>query len=520
MADLRTAEFPESHLPPPEATRVGPAPADALVEVSLYLKPHGGDAQAIAGAEDSRAVMAGHREKQHEDDIRHIRRFAAHHGLTVITAEPARRLVKLEGTVAQCEAAFGTTLALYRQGALQFRGRSGALHLPVDLLPIVQAVLGLDDRPAAFARALDLAGTPAMASFRPNQVGGFYDFPTGVSGIGQCIAIIELGGGYLDSDNKAAFAAMGLPMPEIVAVPIDGAGNTPGQSVAADQEVALDLQVAGGIAPGARLAVYFAPASYMGFVDAVGAAIHDTVNRPTVISISWGTNETAWSVAARQAMDTAFQDAATLGLTVFTSAGDHLATNGNPDGHLHVQYPASSPWAIACGGTEIATDGRSILGETVWSDIGDGEGTGGGVSTLYPVPGFQATAGVPPHPETNQPGRGVPDVAGNAAEASGYRIVVNGAAKTIGGTSAVAPLWAGLTALINEQAATPLGFFLPTLYAEPGLLRPITEGDNKPKGTDKGYAAGPGWNPCTGLGVPRGQALFERFTKVSTVSPT
>jgi kumamolisin len=297
---------------------------------------------------------------------------------------------------------------------------------------------------------------------------------------------------------------MGLAVPTIVAVPVDGGSNSPGQSAVADEEVALDLQVAGGTAPGARLALYFAPASFAGFVDAVTTAIHDGGNKPTVLSISWGVDETAWSAAARQAMDAAFADAATLGLSVFVAAGDHLATNGNADGGLHVQYPASSPWAIGCGGTLVATAGGRITSETVWSDTGNGQGTGGGLSVLYPVPDFQKAANA-------GSGRGVPDVAGDAAQPSGYVIEVGGVAKTIGGTSAVAPLWAGLAALINERAPKPLGFFLPTLYAEPALLRPITEGDNRPKGTTVGYQAGPGWNACTGLGVPRGQALFARF---------
>ena len=510
MADARTADFPDSHLAPPEnATLLGDAPADAILEISLYLKPHPGDIQAIAGTDDPRAALAARRSVGHRDDIHLVRRFAAEQGLTVIAVEPARRLVKLSGPLAACEAAFGTRLALYRQGNRQFRARTGSLRLPVDLLPVVEAVLGLDDRPAAFAKAVPMTDAPVPAGYRPDQIAAFYDFPTGVTGAGQCIAIIELGGGYLDGDNQAAFAAMGLAVPPIVAVSVDGAANAPGHSAAADEEVALDLQVAGGVAPGAKLAVYFAPASFAGFVDAVSAAIHDSTNKPGVISINWGVDEGGWSVAARQAMDSALQDAATLHLSAFVAAGDNLATNGNKDGALHVQYPASSPWAIGCGGTTIETDGRAILSETVWSDTGNGEGTGGGISTLYPVPDFQKTA----NPGS---GRGVPDVAGNAAQPSGYAIILGGVAKVIGGTSAVAPLWAGLTALINEHAAAPIGFFLPTLYAEPALLRPITEGDNKPKGTDTGYVAGPGWNACTGLGVPRGQALFERFTRAGT----
>jgi kumamolisin len=170
-----------------------------------------------------------------------------------------------------------------------------------------------------------------------------------------------------------------------------------------------------------------------------------------------------------------------------------------------VQYPASSPWVIGCGGTLVTTDANTIVSEVVWSDTGNGEGTGGGVSTLYPVPDFQKAA-------NSAAGRGVPDVAGNAAQPSGYLTVINGISKVIGGTSAVAPLWAGLAARINEKATLPIGFFLADLYAEPNLLRPITEGDNRPKGTTVGYSAGPGWNACTGLGVPKGLALFKKFT--------
>ena len=496
--------FPDSQIAPPtDAVRIGAAAPDTMIEVSVYVKSRGGEADALAGAMEPRAALAAHRALAHRDDFERIGRFAAAYGLNVGTIEPARRLIKLKGPVAALQAAFGTRLDLYQQGDREFRARSGMLYLPADLLPIVEAVLGLDNRPAAFAKALPMTAPPETG-YRPNQVGALYDFPTGVSGAGQCIAIIELGGGYRDSDNQAAFAAMGLGVPTIVAIPVDGAANSPGQSNAADEEVALDIQVAGGVAPGAKLAVYFAPASFSGFVDAISAAVHDTAQEVTVISISWGVNETAWSAAARQAMDAAFQDAATLRISVFVAAGDNLATNGAGDGALHVQYPASSPWAIGCGGTLITTAEDAITAEVVWGDTGNGEGTGGGISTLYPVPDFQQAA----NPGT---GRGVPDVAGNAAQPSGYAAVVNGAAKVIGGTSAVAPLWAGLAALINEKADLPIGFFLADLYAAPELLRPITEGDNKPKGTTIGYSAGPGWNACTGLGVPQGMALFGKF---------
>jgi len=142
-------------------------------------------------------------------------------------------------------------------------------------------------------------------------------------------------------------------------------------------------------------------------------------------------------------------------------------------------------------------------------------GGGGGISDLFPVPTFQQNASLPPSVNDGQTRRGVPDVAGDAAPGTGYRVVVSGQTQVFGGTSAVAPLWAGLTALINEGAATPIGFFLPFLYANSTLLRQITQGDNNPSGSDVGYSAGPGWNACTGLGVPNGASLFVALTKQS-----
>jgi len=233
-----------------------------------------------------------------------------------------------------------------------------------------------------------------------------------------------------------------------------------------------------------------------------------------VISISWGSTETNFSPQFRSQMDTAFQDAISLKTSVFVASGDHLGTNGDSDGRVHVQYPASSPYAIGCGGTFIATSGNVIVGETVWNDgsppAGQAPwGTGGGVSTLYPVPSFQAAAHLPNNVTTGAPGRGVPDVAADGASGSGYNIVVRGSTGSWFGTSAVAPLWAGLTALLNQNASPLVGFLLPFLYGNPSLLRDVVQGDNKPVGTSLGYPAGTGWDACTGLGVPDGAKLLN-----------
>ena len=500
---------------PANAQRVAEVSPDERIEVSIYLKP-GSDAglpNAALPGTDRRAALRAHRAAQHQDDIKLLHAFATENGLRISEVHPDQRLVKMAGSASQMQAAFGTNLAYYHDGKQQFRGRTGSLRLPAEVASVVQAILGLDTREAAQHQFVIKKGAidpEAAIAHRPNAVGTIYSFPTGLTGAGQCIGIIELGGGYRTSDITAAFAAMGLAAPTVVAMSVDGAQPTLGSD--ADGEVALDIQVAGGIAPGARLAVYFAPNTFQGFVDALSGAVHDPANNPNVISISWGGKESNWTAQAIQAMNSALQDAAQLGVTVFASSGDHLATDGASDGRAHVLFPASSPWIIGCGGTLLDTIGSTVNSEVVWNEGTTGWGTGGGISDLFAVPAFQAAANLPVSVNDGHIRRGVPDVAGDAASASGYLIVWNGNTTTFGGTSAVAPLWAGLTALINQVAPQPLGFFLPTLYQNPQVMRDITQGNNKPVGSNLGYTAGPGWDACTGLGAPIGTALLNLFT--------
>ncbi len=501
-----TMLFAAAPLPPDGATPAGDVAAEEAIEVSLYLRRRAAAADPAMAADPQQRRLARHAQRAalHRDDIDRVAAFAAAHGLHV-AAEPARRLVRLSGTAAQMERAFGTTLRAFRGEGGIFRVRTAPLFLPRPLHEVVESVLGLDTRPLARPRSRRLLAPAQQAGLRPDQVAALYGFPTQKTAAGVCIALIELGGGYLASDVAAAFQAMGLPVPTLSAVGVDGAANRPVPESGADVEVALDIQVAGGAAPGAAICLYFAPNTEAGIADALSAASNDMTHRPQVISISWGGPEPAWPAPARQTIDTLLQDAAELNLSVLAAAGDSLATDGVADGRAHVDFPASSPWAIGCGGTAITVAGGAIVQEVVWND--GTSGTGGGISTLYPVPSFQQGARLPVNLDTGRPGRGVPDVAGNAAPGSGYRIVVNGQTGTVGGTSAVAPLWAGLIALVNAAAARPAGFFLPRLYASPGLLRDITVGSNRPEGSAIGYDAGPGWDACTGLGVPRGQAI-------------
>jgi kumamolisin len=288
----------------------------------------------------------------------------------------------------------------------------------------------------------------------------------------------------------------------VVSVGVDGAGNRPGGADGADGEVMLDIEVAGSVAPQAKIAVYFAPNTDKGFFDAVTHAIHDAANQPSVISISWGGAECDWTAQAMEALHQAIEDAAGLGVTVCVAAGDNGSGDGVGDGASHVDFPASSPYALACGGTRLETAGSRISGESAWCDDPDQSATGGGVSDQFDLPGYQQKAGVPPSANGDgRIGRGVPDVAGNADPDTGYEVRVDGESAVIGGTSAVAPLWAALIALVNQNLGTRLGFLNPALYglsAGSGALWDITSGNNG------AYHCGPGWDPCTGLGRPDG----------------
>ncbi|HYA54284.1 MAG TPA: S53 family peptidase, partial [Thermoplasmata archaeon] len=321
----------------------------------------------------------------------------------------------------------------------------------------------------------------------------------------QCIGLLEFGGGYSGTDLESYFEGIGQPVPEVVSVGVDGASNAPtGDPNGPDAEVELDIELAGALAPAARIAVYFAPNSEQGFVDALTTAVHDSANSPSVISISWGSPENSWSASGRSAFEAATQDAALQGVTVLAASGDEGAADGGPSGTLAVDFPASSPFAIGCGGTRLTVSGGNIVSETVWNDLSEGEGaTGGGVSEDFAKPTYQSGVTVPAAPN-GYDGRGVPDVSANADPDTGYAVFVDGAPAVIGGTSAVAPLWAALVARLGQGLGKPLGFANPLLYgpAEAATFREITSGNND------GYTAGPGWNPCTGLGSPQGSRLL------------
>ncbi|PLZ04271.1 peptidase S53 [Burkholderia sp. WAC0059] len=465
-------------------------------------------------------------------DVQRVTRFAEAHGLSVSHADPVARRVVLSGTVRHYNEAFGVDLQHFEHQAgtikSRFRQPAGPVHLPDDVHEVVVAVLGLDNRakarphfrlgaspgsrsaPASSSSSADAAIRPpiraarliAESSFTPLQVATFYDFPAG-DGAGQCIGLIELGGGYEAADLAAYFESLGVPQPRVEAVSVDGASNTPsGDPGGPDGEVTLDVEIVGALAPAALIAVYFTPNTEAGFVDALSAALHDTTRRPSVVSISWGAPESTWSEQTLNALNDTLQTAVALGVTVCVASGDSGSSDGVGDGADHVDFPASSPYALGCGGTHLSASGGRIASETVWGEAAEGDdgASGGGVSTVFALPAWQNGLAVARSGGGTQPltKRGVPDVAGDADPASGYAVRIDGTDTVVGGTSAVAPLWAALIARINAARGKPVGFVNAVLYQQQGAFNDITSGSNGD------FDAAPGWDACTGLGSPDG----------------
>jgi hypothetical protein len=459
-------------------------------------------------------------------DLDKVADFGKSHGLKVVESSIARRSMVLSGTVHQMSNAFAVTLGKYQTAAETYRGREGAIHLPADLVDVVEGVFGLDNRRMArplYKRTSSSVQTgPAQNAvpLTPPQVATLYDFPTPPNGTGQTIGLLEFGGGYQTSDIQAFYSGLRLPTPKLTAVGVDGATNSPGGD--ADVEVALDIDVSGSVAPGADIAVYFAPWTEQGWVDIVTTSVHDTANAPSVLSISWGwpENETidglTWSQQAIDAVSATFQEAAAMGVTVLAASGDHGSDCGIGDGHAHVLYPASDPWVTSCGGTIISNVSGVSFKEDTWQD-NNGWATGGGVSTIFPPQNWQAWSNVPGSVNDGHRGRGVPDVAGNADSASGYNLIVGGSSTgAVGGTSAVAPLYAGLVVLMNASLGEPVGYLNYNLYtlAGPYVYRDIADNISNATNSAPGYAAGAGWDACTGLGRIDGNALMNALRDV------
>lgn len=461
------------------------------------------------------------------DDIAKVEAFAHEYGFSVVNVQPAARMVTLSGTIAVVTKAFAVRDLVEMEGpGGRFRHHSEPVSVPAELEGVVISVFGIDSAPAARPHGKSASGN---AAFTAPQVAQLYNFPADLDGSGQCIGIIALNevgpndtmtGGFAASDLESYFKLLKLPQPKVVSVSVAGGANN---QKSLSNEITLDVEIAGSAAPGAKLVVYFAPNTAQGFVQAMKTAVHDATNRPSVISVSWGSPEDPSLTPPAQVLglDDALQDAVHLGITVCVATGDLGSIDLLPpgDGEPHVDAPASSPFALACGGTCLVARDSKIASEMVWNGVPGLTGaTGGGVSNVFDRPDYQSqTNNIPVSPKRKK-GRGTPDLSGHVGP---YQMRLGGKTTSSWGTSAVAPLFAGLMARINQQlekAGKPrAGFINPLLYQAQEVFRDIvagyngSPGNNDLTGTMKVYKAQPGWDACTGLGVPDGTKLMQQL---------
>jgi kumamolisin len=518
-----------------------------------------------------------------------VERFAREQGLEVVSRSHAQHNLLVRGTVGQLEAAFGVKLEHFKHAGGVYQSHRGPVYLPPELERIVEDVIGLDDTPRGRPLFALSAAPIAAQTFSVPEIAQRYRFPQG-DGSGQRIAILSFGGGYYQEDLDHFFeTVLGRPGPKVTAVSVadtSGPGPTndpfpfkrlgafveemsdPDRSIEqmsrdmgcalcwnralATLECTMDIEIAGAVAPGAAIDVYFARDTPAGVRAAFYAAagIGDAgdpvpvrqddspVPQPAqVISVSWGFPEAKGSDSWLNKKRVPLPEVQDRDIAICCASGDlgSLCVEPGPGNSYvdaaNVSFPASSPYVLACGGTAIRGQNEEAWNDPHWK--GTPMATGGGVSGFFACPPWQSECDVPPHdslqgrawlyPHHNADGwsgRGVPDVAANAGAGSGYQLYVGGREAIGGGTSAAAPLWAGLIALLNQSLTAikghpiSLGHINMYLYRRSvrPALRGIDQGHNRLPGSNENVAsfeARPGWNGCTGLGVPDGDALLE-----------
>jgi kumamolisin len=525
-------------------------PADVLRKVAAFQKQLPGEREKITDAQFNSAYGAD------SADLKKVADWAATVDLKAADLSIAKRSLKLEGTIGAIEKAFQIELNEYQHPEDgPFRGREGAVHIPSELLGVISGVYGLDTRKVGDERLRKISGRSAdlkefkkstkrahvvdesasltnkwPGTFFPPQVAQLYQYPSGLDGTGQNIAIFAFNGdssgdprgGYKLASLQTYFEqVLGGKTPSIQDVVVQGPGNKPGPDTQSSEqhgdstgEVMLDMCVVGSVAPGAKIFMYFTEFTTQGWLDALSEAITDA-NDISVISISYGNPEDdpdgAWTAMGVTQVNDALEAAIAKQISICVAAGDDGSSDQVSSG-AHVDFPASSPNVLGVGGTKlVATSGSpaSIAEETVWNETQMNAGaTGGGISAIFTKPDYQSSANVPVSVNPGHVvGRGVPDVAAIADPFTGVVIIhVTGTTlEPIGGTSASAPLWASLIAILNQGLKARCGFINPILYdkAATGVLNDITSGNNG------AYSAGPGWDACTGLGTPNGQRLLH-----------
>jgi len=466
------------------------------------------------------------------NELAKVSRVLARFGLNTESSNPATRTVRLSGTVKEMEQAFAVKLFRYRHENEEYRGRTGKLYVPKQLDGLIEAVVGLDNRRMVRRRRQPVTARARSASsvpsswYKPAELAAHYNYPSG-DGTGQTIAVLEFGGGYFPNDLKKFCKLAGTPFPTVNPVSTDGTSTKAHDGE--EGEVMLDIEVIAGVCPQAKIVAYFAEFTEQGWVTILDSVMHDTSNDVSVVSCSWGYAEgnDIWTQQAVTQVNQTLQEAAMLGITICIAAGDDGSSDAITDGLAHVDFPGSSPFTLAVGGTTIPVKGGTGA-DIVWFEgtglrASNGGSTGGGVSAVFPVPSWQSSVAVPSVDPGGIAGRCVPDIAANADwVASPYLLVVDGKAQANGGTSAATPLIASLITLINEErgAGKQIGYLTPLLYQAQGSgtigsegCTDVVKGNNS---TDKvgGYSATTGWDAASGWGTPNGANLLAALAAV------
>jgi kumamolisin len=527
--------------PLPGAVSVGRANANTVINVSLKLRRK----KALPALTGRPTVVMTRQELADQfgaaqSDVDAVVRAFTPFGLKVVEKNLATRTVKLSGSVSAMEQAFQVKLFNYTHPSGDYRGRVGAVNVPTAVKDIVQGVFGLDNRRVvrdrrdqAIAKNRKHMTSVPSAWYIPSELASHYNFPAG-DGSGQCVGLLEFGGGYFSSDLQGFCELANISSPTVTAISTDGTATNAKDG--AEGEVMLDIEVVAGVCPKASIVVYFAQFTEQGWITVLDAAVHDQTNNPGILSASWGESEDTdiWTLSAMTQVNETLQEAAMIGVTVCIAAGDDGSSDAVTDGQAHVDFPSASPYVLSVGGTTIPTKGGNNA-DIVWME-GDGlrsdngGSTGGGVSAVFPRPTWQSAITIQPLNPGALVGRCMPDLAANADwNASPYLLFVDGSAQPNGGTSAATPLVAGLLTLINAARAPGqrVGFLTPVLYqASPGTTGTVgaagcidVQSGNNNTASIGGFSAGPGYDAVSGWGTPNGQALAQVLTVISPVAP-
>ena len=543
MNDVTKTVLLGTNIPQPEHPAIiTPADINQVIEINVILNRS--TYQGLSLQEYADAVIVGSKpilgHANFESafgvanaDFDAVAAFLNSYGLTEKWRDSSAGYIKFQGTIGSVNSAFDITLETVDTGSRVYRSYQGDISVHANIADKIMHVMGLDGLVSLVKHARrhqDIGISQAATYLTPFEVGNAYQFPPYINDYPAAVtnvAIIEVGGGYTTADLDSTFAYNGLAIPAIVDISVNG-GQNYGSSGGASDETMLDILCCGGAALYAKLLMYFAPDTFdlntaLTYIyDAVNAAVIDNVNNPSVVSVSYGFGQSYWNAIPGlvASFETTFQQGVIKGISICVASGDDGA-QGRNDTAPSVGYPGASPYCICCGGTRLQLSAGSIASETVWNQ-GDG-GTGGGI-TSFALPSYQTGLGLTATPYTTGPGtpqaltaRGAPDLAANSDPATGYRLFSGGTLYQYGGTSAAAPLIAGLISKINSNLSTRIGFINSKIYTNSAAFSDVTVGNNCCTGLQStGWAATSGWDACTGLGSPIGTSIQALYATVAT----